>query len=142
MGLRIEAGKDFEVINPQDDPRFNKYSSAYHKLLGRRGISPRAARNAVRTDHTVIAALALHLGDADAMIAGVVGRYRHHLEVIDRVIGRAKGVADLSAVTLMILNEGSYFLADTHVTYDPCARRVGGDDLNVGQRRAPFRHGA
>jgi malate dehydrogenase (oxaloacetate-decarboxylating)(NADP+) len=121
LGLRIQPGSDFELINPQDDPRFNSYSAAYHKLLGRHGISPRAARNAVRSDHTVIAALALYLGDADAMIAGVVGRYRRHLEIISQVIGKAEGVADLSALTLMILKEGTYFLADTHVTYDPSA---------------------
>ena len=121
LGLRIQPGSDFELINPQDDPRFNSYSAAYHKLLGRHGISPRAARDAVRSDHTVIAALALYLGDADAMIAGVVGRYRRHLEIISQVIGKAEGVADLSALTLMILKEGTYFLADTHVTYDPSA---------------------
>ena len=121
LGLRIQPGSDFELINPQDDPRFDSYSAAYHKLLGRHGISPRAARDAVRSDHTVIAALALYLGDADAMIAGVVGRYRRHLEIISQVIGKAEGVADLSALTLMILKEGTYFLADTHVTYDPSA---------------------
>ena len=124
LGLRIQPGRDFELINPQDDPRFNSYSVAYHKLLGRHGLSPRAARNAVRTDHTVIAALALYLGDADAMIAGVVGRYRRHLAIIDQVIGRAEGVADLSALTLMIMKEGSYFLADTHVTYDPSVEEL------------------
>ena len=124
LGLRIQPGRDFEIINPQDDPRFNLYSETYHRLLGRRGISPRAARSAVRTDNTVIAALALHLGDADAMIAGVVGRYRHHLRIVKRVIGKAEGVADLSTVTLMILAEGSYFLADTHVTYEPTSEEL------------------
>jgi malate dehydrogenase (oxaloacetate-decarboxylating)(NADP+) len=121
LGLRIQQGRDFELINPHDDARFDAYSAAYHQLLGRHGISPRAARNTVRTNPTVIAALALYLGDADAMIAGVVGRYRRHLEIISQVIGKAEGVADLSALTLMILKEGTYFLADTHVTYDPSA---------------------
>jgi malate dehydrogenase (oxaloacetate-decarboxylating)(NADP+) len=121
LGLRIQPGRDFELINPQEDSRFDSYSATYHRLLGRHGISPRAARNTVRTNPTVIAALALYLGDADAMIAGVVGRYRRHLEIISQVIGKAEGVADLSALTLMILKEGTYFLADTHVTYDPSA---------------------
>ena len=119
LGLRLKQGEQFDLINPNDDPRFNKYSEAYHELLGRRGVSPRAARGVVRTSSTVIAALAVHLGDADAMICGVIGGYRLHLKAVSDVIGKATGVEDLSALTLLILAKGSYFLADTHVTYDP-----------------------
>jgi malate dehydrogenase (oxaloacetate-decarboxylating)(NADP+) len=75
----------------------------------------------VRTNNTVIAALALHLGDADAMICGAVGRYRWHLKTIEEMVGKAEGVRDLSALTLIILPQGSYFLADTHVTICPSA---------------------
>jgi malate dehydrogenase (oxaloacetate-decarboxylating)(NADP+) len=123
LGLRIKC-EDVEIINPEDDPRFKSYSEACHTLLGRQGMSPRAARAAVRTDSTMIAALALHLGDADAMICGVIGRYRTHLKTIEAVIGRAKEVEDLSALTIMILPKGTYFLADTHVTPDPSAEEL------------------
>ncbi len=118
-GLRIQPGRDFALIDPSDDPRFNHYSETYHRLLGRRGVSPRAARRAVRTDNSVIAALALRLGDADAMVAGAVGRYRHHMNTIQTVIGRAEGVRDLSALTLLILKRGTIFISDTHITPDP-----------------------
>jgi malate dehydrogenase (oxaloacetate-decarboxylating)(NADP+) len=119
LGLRLKPGEDVEIVNPQDDPRFDDYSAACHRLLGRRGVSPRAARNMVRTNNTVIAALALHLGDADAMICGVIGRYRWHLKTIEEMVGKAEGVRDLSALTLLILAEGSYFLADTHISISP-----------------------
>ena len=124
LGLRLKQGEQFDLIDPNDDPRFNKYSEAYHNLLGRRGVSPRAARGVVRTSSTVIAALALHLGDADAMICGTIGSYRTHLKSVSDVIGKAPGVEDLSALTLLILAKGSYFLADTHVTYDPTAEEL------------------
>jgi malate dehydrogenase (oxaloacetate-decarboxylating)(NADP+) len=119
LGLRLRLGENVEIINPHDDPRFDAYSAACHRLLGRRGVSPRAARTMVRTNNTVIAALALHLGDADAMICGAVGRYRWHLKTIEEMVGMAEGVRDISALTLIILPQGSYFLADTHVSINP-----------------------
>jgi malate dehydrogenase (oxaloacetate-decarboxylating)(NADP+) len=124
LGLRIRPAQDFEIIDPNDDPRFNSYSEACHKLPGRRGVSPRAARTMVRTDNTVIAALAVRLGDADAMLCGVIGRYRWHLKTVEEIIGKAEGVQDLSAMTLMIITQGSYFLADTHVTPDPSSEEL------------------
>ena len=119
LGLRIRSGQDFEIIDPNDDPRFKQYSQTCHALLGRRGVSPKAARTMVRTNNTVIAALALRLDDADAMICGVIGPYRGHLDSVEKIIGKAEGVRDLSTLTLMIIPQGSYFLADTHVTPDP-----------------------
>jgi malate dehydrogenase (oxaloacetate-decarboxylating)(NADP+) len=124
LGLRIEADRDFDLVNPQDDPRFDDYWQDYHAILGRHGIAPQAARTIVRTSSTVIAALAVHRGDADAMICGVFGRYRKHLQHVEQVIGKAEGVRDLSAINLLILSKGSYFLADTHVSPDPNAEEL------------------
>jgi malate dehydrogenase (oxaloacetate-decarboxylating)(NADP+) len=124
LGLRIEADRDFDLVNPQDDPRFDDYWQDYHAILGRHGIAPQAARTIVRTSSTVIAALAVHRGDADAMICGVFGRYRKHLQHVEQVIGKAEGVRDLSAINLVILSKGSYFLADTHVSPDPNAEEL------------------
>ncbi len=124
LGLRIALGSDFEIINPQSDPRYDSYWKAYHKLLRRKGVSPDRARTVVRTNSTIIAALAVHLGDADAMICGVEGRYGRHLEYVRNVIGLAPGVHDVSALSLLILSSGTFFLADTYVTPDPTADEV------------------
>ena len=119
LGLRVKAGEDFEIINPHSDPRYKRYWQAYHKLMKREGVSPDQARTLVRTNSTIIAALALYLGDADAMLCGVEGRYHRHLERLSGIIGLAEGAHDFSALSLLILSSGTYFLADTYVTPDP-----------------------
>ena len=124
LGLRLVEGRDFELINPESDPRFREFWSAYHDLMGRKGVSPAYAQTVVRTRGTVIAALAVKLGYADAMICGLQGRYVRHLDYIMSVIGKAEGVRDISALTLMILPSGTYFLADTHVSQDPTAEEI------------------
>ncbi|MHA1601351.1 MAG: phosphate acyltransferase, partial [Alphaproteobacteria bacterium] len=124
LGLRIEPDNDFEIINPQSDPRYDRYWQTYHTLLQRKGVSPDRARTVVRTNTTIIAALAVHLGDADAMICGVEGRYNRHLEYVRNIIGLAPGVHDLSALSLLILSTGTFFLADTYVSLEPTADEV------------------
>ena len=124
LGLRIEPGRDFELVNPESDPRYNDYWQAYHRLTEREGVSPDRARTVVRTNNTVIAALAVHLGDADAMLCGVEGRYTRHLGYITNVIGLAEDAHDVSALSLLIVPNGTYFLADTHVTPDPSAQEI------------------
>ena len=92
--------------------------------MERKGVSPDRARTAVRTMSTVIAALAVVLNDADAMICGVEGRYNRHLDYVRNIIGLAEGLHDYSALSLLILPSGTYFLADTHVTPDPSAEDI------------------
>jgi len=124
LGLRIEADRDFEIVNPESDPRYNTYWQAYHGLMERAGMSPHRARTVVRTNNTVIAALAVHLGDADAMLCGVEGRYIHHLDYLSPIIGLAEEAHDFSALSLLILPSGTFFLADTYVTPDPSAQEI------------------
>ena len=124
LGLRIEPGRDFDLINPESDPRYNDYWQAYHRLTEREGVSPDRARTVVRTNNTVIAALAVRLGDADAMLCGVEGRYTRHLGYITNVIGLAEDAHDVSALSLLIVPSGTYFLADTHVTPEPSAQEI------------------
>ena len=124
LGLRLEEDRDFQLINPEDDPRFRQYWTAYHAIMQRSGVSPDNARIVVRTRGTVIAALSVKLGYADAMICGVQGRYVRHLDYVTNIIGRAEGVRDLSALTLLILPRGTIFLADTHVTAEPDAEEI------------------
>jgi malate dehydrogenase (oxaloacetate-decarboxylating)(NADP+) len=124
FGLSIRPGRDFALVNPEDDPRYRDFVRAYVEIAGRRGITPDAARTIVRTNATVIAALAVRLGEADAMICGLEGRYMAHLKNIRDVIGVAPGVRDFAALSLVITAKGSYFLADTQVTVDPTADEV------------------
>jgi malate dehydrogenase (oxaloacetate-decarboxylating)(NADP+) len=124
LALRVRAGRDFEVIDPHDDPRYGDYWREYHALMQRKGTTIDMARTVVRTDNTVIAALAVHRGDADAMLCGLEGGYHRHLKRIHDVIGMAEGVEDCSALSLLILASGTYFLADTYVTTEPTAEEL------------------
>ncbi len=133
-GLSIRPGRDFTLINPDDDPRYREYVHAYIEAAGRRGITPDAARTIVRTNATVIAALAVRLKLADAMICGLEGRYMAHLKNIRDVIGLAPGVREFAALSLVITKKGAYFLADTQVTPEPNAEAIA--DMAVLRRGA------
>jgi malate dehydrogenase (oxaloacetate-decarboxylating)(NADP+) len=124
FGLTLKPGVDFEVVNPEDDPRYRDYVQTYLDIAGRRGITPEAARALVRTNNTVIAALAVARGEADAMISGLEGRFMSRLRHIKDIIGLAPGVCDLAAMTLIITNKGAFFLSDTHVKHDPTAEEI------------------
>jgi len=124
FGLSIRPGRDFELINPDDDPRYRTYVQAFVDAAGRKGVTPDAARTLVRTNATVIAALAVKLGLADAMICGVEGRYMGHLIRIRDIIGLAPGSNIFAALTMAITQKGVYFLADTHINQNPSAAQI------------------
>ena len=92
--------------------------------MERKGVSPGAARQIMRTNNTVIAATMLKRGEADAMLCGVIGRYDYHLRYMMDVVGRAPGVCDLSALSILLLPRGTFFLVDTQVTHDPTAEEL------------------
>ncbi|MFT3987134.1 NADP-dependent malic enzyme [Aestuariivirga sp.] len=123
-GLSIRPGKDFDIINPEDDPRYRDYVATYADVAGRRGITPDSARTLVRTSATVIAAVAVRRNEADAMICGLEGRFRSKLRHILDVIGLAPGVTQLAAMSLLITSRGIVFLSDTHVQSSPSARAI------------------
>ncbi len=124
LGLRMRPDRDFELVNILDDPRFRDYWSEYHGIMGRKGISPEVAKAVVRSDSTAVAALMLHRREADAMLCGTVGRFRSHLHHIMDVVGKREGIRDVSALTCLILPEGTYFICDTHVSPEPGAEEV------------------
>ncbi len=124
LGLNFKPGEDCEIINPQDDPRYRDYWKLYHSLAERKGVSPDEARTRVRTNATVIAALALMRGDADAMICGTEGRYDRHLQHVQDVVGLREGVQDMSAVSVLILSKGTIFITDTYVTPNPTVAEI------------------
>jgi malate dehydrogenase (oxaloacetate-decarboxylating)(NADP+) len=123
-GLRLKLGVDVENVNPEEDPRFRQYWEAYHKLMGRRGISVEAAKTTVRRSNTTIAALMVHLGDADAMLCGLVGRFDNHLEHVRDIIGVKKGATGLATLNALMLDRRTLFIADTHVNEEPDAEQL------------------
>jgi malate dehydrogenase (oxaloacetate-decarboxylating)(NADP+) len=124
FGLRIRPGKDFELVNPLQDDRYRAYVDLMLEKTGRRGITPEAAKSIVRSNTTVIGALALERGDADAMLCGLDGRFLRHLQYVDMIIGRAPGVQSLSGLSVLINQQGVWFMTDTYVSENPSAREI------------------
>ncbi|MCB2108949.1 MAG: NADP-dependent malic enzyme, partial [Rhodobacteraceae bacterium] len=124
LGLGFVPGKDCEVVNPEDDPRYGDYWRHFHRLMERKGVSPSTARTIIRTNSTVIAALMVKRNDADAMICGAYGEYQWHLKYILDVLGLAKGASRTSAMSLLVLKDGPVFMCDTFVSEDPSAEDI------------------
>ena len=91
FGLRLAAGREFETVNPESDPRYRDVWTEYHKLMGRHGITPDVAREHVRQFPTLIGAMLIRRGDADAMLCGIIGRYKDHLQHVANVLGARGG---------------------------------------------------
>ena len=120
-GLRMRLGHDVECVNPEDDPRFRQYWETYHGLMQRNGTTVEAAKAAVRRSTTVIAALSVHLGDADAMLCGTVGRFDAHLDHIRDIIGVEPGAPGYATVNALMLADRTLFVTDTYVNDEPSA---------------------
>ena len=124
FGLTIRAGTDFEIIDPEDDPRYRDYVNTYVEAAGRSGITPDSARLLVRTNATIIAAIALKRGDADAMICGVIGGFHKRLRSIREIIGLMPEASEFSAMSMLITTKGPLFITDTQVHRDPSAKDI------------------
>jgi malate dehydrogenase (oxaloacetate-decarboxylating)(NADP+) len=120
-GLRLKLGQDADCVNPESDTRFRQYWEAYHQRMGRNGVTPEAAKAAVRRSNTLIGALSLQLGDADALLCGLVGRFDAHLDHVRDVIGLASGAPGFATLNALLLPERTLFIADTYVNEDPSA---------------------
>jgi malate dehydrogenase (oxaloacetate-decarboxylating)(NADP+) len=131
FGLNLKPGRDFEVINPEDDPRYRDYVALFQSLVGRSGVTPDTARAVVRTNTTVIAALAVKRGDADGLLCGLQGRYIKHVRDIRSILGLADGVNDVSALSMLIISRGAFFLTDTYVHVDPTPEEIVGITLQA-----------
>lgn len=124
LNLRIEMDRDFEVVDPENDPRYHQYWSEYHRLMGRKGIPPDLAKTIVRTNFSAIASLMVHFGEADAALCGPVGRYAHHLESIVDIIGLKPDAEVAAAMGIMVLEKGAFFFCDPYVNHDPTAHQI------------------
>ncbi|MCZ0812973.1 MAG: NADP-dependent malic enzyme [Pseudomonadota bacterium] len=114
LGLEIRPGRDLSVVNPEDDPRYRDYWGSYHDLMKRRGVSPDLAKAIMRTNTTAIGAVMVHRDEADSLICGTFGEYRWHLNYVTQVLGTTE-LRPHGALSLMILEDGPLFIADTHV---------------------------
>ena len=124
MGLRLKIGNGFTVLDPASNPNFDRHVDTYHRLMERQGVSPEYAANVIRTRTTALGALMVSLGEADSMVCGTQGAYARHIKYLSSIIGKREDVSEISAVILMILDTGTVFLTDTHITLEPTAEEI------------------
>lgn len=124
MGLSIRQGEHFDVVNLLTNPEFKEYWGLYQQIMERKGVSPDYARRIVRTRPTVMAALMVRRGEADAMIYGTTGHYNRHLNRIVDVLGRAPNANTIAAMNVLLLKQGAFFICETHVNPDPKAEEI------------------
>ena len=122
-GLPLRINKDFELVNPESDPRFREYWETYHKIMERRGVTPALAKAIMRTNSTAIAAIMVYRKEADSMICGTFGQYLWHLKYIKEVLENG-GLNAIGALSLMILENGPLLIADTQVNAIPTPDQI------------------
>ena len=138
LGLRMRAGEDFEITNIHDDPRFNDYWQFYHAKTCRKGVTEAAAKNLMRSRPTLIAAIMVARGEADAMLAGLVGRFHKKLGYVRSVIDLDPKVSSTYAMTGVINQQGAFFFVDTHVKENPSAEQIAEATLQAAYRLKLF----
>ncbi|MBI4194911.1 MAG: NADP-dependent malic enzyme [Betaproteobacteria bacterium] len=124
LGLRLARDRDFELVDPGSDARYREYWTEYHRLSARKGVTPETAKLDMRRLPTLIGAMLIHMGAADAMLTGIIGRYLGHLRFIDQVIGKRAGARHFAAMNLLLLPRRTVFICDTYVNFDPTAGQV------------------
>ncbi|MCW1955239.1 NADP-dependent malic enzyme [uncultured Lentibacter sp.] len=138
FGITAKAGKDFELVNPENDPRYRDFWGSYHEIMARKGVTPDLARAIMRTNTTAIGAIAVHRGEADSLICGTFGEFRWHLNYVQQVLG-GKGLRPHGALSMMILEDGPLFIADTHVHTLPTPEQIA--EAAIGAARHAKRFG-
>ncbi|WP_425083191.1 NADP-dependent malic enzyme [Ruegeria profundi] len=138
LGLVVRPGKDLQIVNPENDPRYYDYWNSYHQIMQRRGVTPDLAKAIMRTNSTAIGAIMVHRGEADSMICGTFGEYRWHLNYVEQVLG-TPDLRPHGALSLMILEDGPLFIADTHVRQLPNPAELA--EITLGAARHVRRFG-
>ncbi|MBT6185313.1 MAG: NADP-dependent malic enzyme [Betaproteobacteria bacterium] len=123
-GLRIKIGEHFDVVNPENDGRFKETWTEYYQIMRRKGVSPDDAKTAVRTSTTLIGAMLVRRGDADALICGSIGRYQDHLKHVNDVIGKKENVSIFAAMNLLPMQNRTLFISDTYVNNEPTSQEI------------------
>ena len=122
-GLPLVIGKDFQLVNPENDQRFRDYWGSYHSLMERRGVTPDLARSVMRTNTTAIASIMVSRGEADSLVCGCFGQYSWHLKYVKRVLA-VDGLFPSGALSMMILENGPLFVADTQIFAEPSSEQI------------------
>ncbi len=122
-GLTIRPRVDFEIVNPENDPRYRDYWGSYHSVMERHGVTPDLARAIMRTNTTAIGAVMVYREEADSLICGTFGQYLWHLKYISQLLAR-DGLHPVGALSLMILEDGPLFIADTHIHAQPTPDQI------------------
>ena len=122
-GLPLVIGKDFQLVNPENDQRFRDYWGSYHSLMERRGVTPDLARSVMRTNTTAIASIMVSRGEADSLVCGCFGQYSWHLKYVKRVLA-VGGLVPSGALSMMILENGPLFVADTQIFAEPSSQQI------------------
>jgi malate dehydrogenase (oxaloacetate-decarboxylating)(NADP+) len=138
LGLRVRAGREFELVNPEFDSRYRDYWTTYHQLTERKGVSPEYARIEMRRRQTLIGAMMMYKGEADGMLCGTFGTHALHLQFIDQVIGLRPGVRHYAAMNALILPARTVFICDTYVTPDPDAEQIADMTLLAAEEMRRF----
>ncbi len=138
LGLRLQRDRDFELVDPNNDPRYREYWMEYQRLGERRGVSPDIAKSDMRRRNTLIGAMLMRMGAADAMLCGLLGRYGSHLPFIDMVIGKRPGVQNYSAMNMVILPDRTMFICDTYVNEDPTAEQIAESTILAAEEISRF----
>ncbi|UWQ51124.1 NADP-dependent malic enzyme [Leisingera caerulea] len=123
LGLDVRPGRDFQLVNPENDPRYYDYWNSYHKVMQRRGVTPDLAKAIMRTNTTAIGAIMVHRGEADSLLCGTFGEYRWHMNYVQQVLG-GNSYSPHGALSMMILEDGPLFIADTHVRIEPTPEQI------------------
>jgi malate dehydrogenase (oxaloacetate-decarboxylating)(NADP+) len=137
-GLRIRPGADFDLVNPESDPRYREYWEEYHRLTERRGVSARYAQIEMRRRNTAIGAMAIHRGEADGMLCGTFGTHGLHLQYIDQILGRRRGASAYYAMNALILPKRTVFICDTYVNENPSAEQLAEMTLMAAEEMKRF----
>ncbi|HYZ30797.1 MAG TPA: NADP-dependent malic enzyme [Crenalkalicoccus sp.] len=124
LGLRIQPGRDIEVVSLDDEALVGPAAEEYYRLCRRRGVARDFATAEMRRNGTLIASMMLRQGRADAMLCGTIGPYRSHLRYITEVIGLRPGVTTPASLNLLQLPRHTIFICDTYVNHDPTAEQV------------------
>ena len=123
-GLRMRAVGDFELVNPDSDPRYKELWQDYYGIMCRKGIGVEYAKREMRRRTTLIGAMLVRHKHADGLLCGTFGKHSLHLRYIDDVIGRRADVKHFYAMNMLVLPNRTLFIGDTYVNYDPTAEQI------------------
>jgi malate dehydrogenase (oxaloacetate-decarboxylating)(NADP+) len=112
FGLRLTAGRDYDLVNTENDHRFRK------------GVTAQLAKIEMRRRLTLIGAMLLKSDEVDGLLCGTWGTTGLHLHYVDQVIGLREGAKTYGCMNGLLLPGRQVMIVDTHVNYDPSADQL------------------